>query len=54
MPNAAYMAWNAHTPRPNNAAITTVEVRAAAGQRRPGILVTSQALRREIAPIAGR
>ena len=51
-PNAAYMAWKDHTPRPNSAVMTAAEVRPAS-QARPGILVTSQAPSREIAPIAG-
>jgi hypothetical protein len=46
------MAWNDHTPRPNNAVITADDVKPA-GQARPGTLVTSQAPSREIAPIAG-
>ena len=52
-PNAAYMAWNAHTPRPNSVAMTAVEVRPRS-QVRPGVLVTSQAPSKEIAPSAGR
>ena len=52
-PNAAYMAWNAHTPRPNNVAMTAAEVRPRS-QARPGVLVTSQAPSKEIAPSAGR
>ena len=52
-PNAAYMAWNAHTPRPNSVVMTAVEARPRS-QARPGVLVTSQALSKEIAPSAGR
>ena len=46
------MAWKDHAPRPNIAVTTAADV-STASRARPGILVTSQAPSKEIAPIAG-
>jgi hypothetical protein len=46
------MTWRDHVPRTNIAVMTAADV-TPASHARPGILVTSQAPSREIAPIAG-
>jgi hypothetical protein len=48
----ATMVWKDHAPRPDDAVTRAADVKPAS-HARPGILVTSQAPSREIAPMAG-